>query len=100
MIDGFEFVADGKKYVSTIEERRGSKGEFWWWFTVSGDASSYAPFQASKSDTKKSVQERMVAFYRNRCARLAEPTVRGGRWARKPDAAAAPKPMPSPDSVS
>lgn len=94
MIKGFDFAADGRRYTCTVEERRGTSGEFWWWFSVSGDASSYAPFEAKAADTRDSVQERVLAFYRNRVARLAEPRVRGGHWGQrpKPEAAAADEP--------
>ncbi|MBM3908311.1 MAG: hypothetical protein FJ363_09600 [Gemmatimonadetes bacterium] len=93
MIKGFEFAADGRTFVCTTEERRGTKGEYWWWFSVSGDASSYAPFQAASGDTRGNVQERVLAFYRHRCARLAEPSVRGGQWGRKPQAVTPQKPV-------
>lgn len=91
MIKGFEFAADGRTYVCSIEERRGTQGEFWWWFTVSGDQSSYAPFRASSRDARAAVQERVLAFYRHRCARLAEPNVRGGHWGRRPADIGAPQ---------
>lgn len=92
MIKGFSFSADGRQFECTTEERRGTPGEFWWWFTVSGDAQSYAPFEAKAGDTRDSVQERVLAFYRNRIARLAEPTVRGGQWGQRPQAKPAAKP--------
>ena len=89
MIKGFDFAADGRRYTCTVEERRGTSGEFWWWFSVSGDASSYAPFEAKAADTRDSVQERVLAFYRNRVARLAEPRIRGGHWGQRPKPEAA-----------
>lgn len=84
MLQGFEFAADGRTFVCTTEERRGVSGEFWWWFSVSGDASSYAPFPVKSSDTRQSVQDGVLQFYRHRCERLAERNVRGGQWGRKP----------------
>ncbi len=97
MIKGFEFVADGRTYVCTTEERRGTSGEFWWWFTVTGDASSYAPFQAASNDTRSSVERRIVEYYTNRLLKRSEPTPRGGHWGRRPptDAAAAPAKPPT-----
>ncbi len=93
MIKEFDFAADGRKYTCTVEERRGTKGEFWWWFDVSGDAQSYAPFQTSKDDTRASVQERIVAFYTNRLFRLSQPSQHGSQWKkREPVAAAEPAP--------
>jgi hypothetical protein len=94
MIKGFEFAAEGRTYVCTVEERRGTAGEFWWWFTVTGDTSMYAPFQAVSSDTRTSVQERVVAFYNNRVFKRSQPTVRGGQWGRRPPTPVAPAVTP------
>ena len=104
MIKPFDFAADGRTYSCTIEERRGTAGEFWWWFSVTGDTSSYAPFQAFSGDTRTSVQERVLQFYRHRCARRAEPSVRGGQWGRRPPQPAVQLgtqlPMPAPKTTS
>jgi hypothetical protein len=66
-----------------VVERQGAMAGSWWWFTVSGDAQSYAPFQAVKEDTRASVQQRIVEYYTNRLVRLAEPTVRGAHWSNR-----------------
>ncbi len=100
MIKGFEFAADGRTYVCSVEERRGTQGEYWWWFSVSGDQSSYAPFQAASSDTRTSVQERVLQFYLHRCARRAEPAVRGGQWGRRPPQPAASVTPEAPKAIS
>jgi hypothetical protein len=100
MIKGFEFAAEGRTYVCTVEERRGTAGEFWWWFTVTGDTSMYAPFQAVSSDTRTSVQERVVAFYNNRVFKRAQPTVRGGQWGRRPPTPAVPVVTPPPSEAT
>lgn len=89
MIKGFEFAAEGRTYVCTIEERRGMSGEFWWWFTVTGDTAMYAPFQALSSDTRGSVQGRVVQYYTNRLFKRSQPAVRGGQWGRRPPTDAA-----------
>lgn len=83
MIKEFGFEAEGRKYSCTVEERRGTKGEFWWWFEVTGDAQSYAPFQTAKDDTRASVQERVVQFYTNRLFRLSQPSQHGSQWKRR-----------------
>ena len=64
-------------------ERQGALAGSWWWFSVSGDAQSYAPFQAVKEDTRASVQQRVVEYYTNRLTRLAEPSVRGAHWSNR-----------------
>jgi hypothetical protein len=80
MIKGFEFKDGDKSYVCTIEELRGPVEESWWWFSVNGDPQRYAPFRAASSDTRTSVQERVVAFYTNRLFQLAQPRERGGHF--------------------
>lgn len=94
MIKEFDFAADGRTYTCTVEERRGTKGEFWWWFDVSGDPQSYAPFQTAKGDTKASVQERIVAFYTNRLFRLSQPSQHGSHWKKREPVAAAEQATP------
>ena len=78
MIEAFEFADGDKTYRCQVRMPAGS-GEPWWWFTVSGDQQNYAPFRAEKSDTKKTVQPRIVGFYKHRLARLAEPPVQRNR---------------------
>ncbi len=78
MIEAFEFADGDKTYRCQVRMPAGS-GEPWWWFTVSGDQQNYAPFRAEKGDTKKSVQPRVVSFYKHRLARLAEPPVQRNR---------------------
>ncbi len=87
MIKGFEFAAEGRTYVCSTEERRGTSGEFWWWFSVTGDTSEYAPFQAMESDTRGSVQERVVAFYTHRLYVRSQPSQHGSHWGRRAPAA-------------
>ncbi|MBP6773021.1 MAG: hypothetical protein KA154_08500 [Gemmatimonadaceae bacterium] len=64
-------------------ERKGASGGSWWWFSVSGDMQTYAPFQALADDTQESVQERVLQYYTNRLHQLAQPTQRGSHWARR-----------------
>ena len=78
MIEAFEFADGDKTYRCQVRMPAGS-GEAWWWFTVSGDQQNYAPFRAEKGDTKKTVQPKVVAFYKHRLARLAEPPVQRNR---------------------
>jgi hypothetical protein len=83
MIKEFEFEDSGRSYTCTIEKRRGTSDEFWWWFSVTGDAQSYAPFEAAKSDTRASVQERVLKFYTNRLFALSQPTQRHSHWGKR-----------------
>lgn len=104
MIQGFEFNDAGRAYSCTVEERKGA-GESWWWFAVSGDGQRYAPFVAAKSDTRATVQERVVAFYLNRLFQLSQPTRRGAHWGKRPGAPAAnpalaPAETPAPEATA
>lgn len=87
MIKGFEFSADDRHYVCTIETQRGAEDDPWWWFAVSGDAQRYAPFRAVGSDTRATVQERIVAFYSNRLFQLTQPRLRGAQFGSRRPAA-------------
>ena len=92
IIKAFEFEDAGRTYSCTVQERTGSNAGAWWWFAVSGDMQSYAPFQASTSDTQASVQERVIAFYNSRLHQLAQPVQRGSHWSRRTPPA---KPAPA-----
>lgn len=90
-----EFDADGRHYTCTVTERKGAGA--WWWFTVSKDMQSYAPFQALPTDTAESVEERIVTYYTNRLFQLSQPSQRGSHWAnRGRPAAVAVAPAPAP----
>lgn len=62
----------------------------WWWFRVdTGETTRYAPFEALATDTKKSVQPRIVAYYEQVLAIKARPVHQRPIW-RKPETAAPP----------
>lgn len=65
----FTFEADDRTFVCQIEGR--SHLRQWWWFTVSGEAHRFAPFQPSAEDTVASVQFRILSYYRELVARRA-----------------------------
>lgn len=87
MIKGFEFKEGGRDYSCEVERQFGQDGEHWWWFNVSGDGQRYAPFQASRDDTRTSVQKRIVAFYEHRLWVRAQPVQRGAQFGSRPAAA-------------
>ena len=87
MIKGFEFKEGGRDYTCEVEKQFGQDGEHWWWFNVSGDGQRYAPFQASRDDTRTSVQKRIVAFYEHRLWVRAQPVQRGAQFGSRPAAA-------------
>jgi hypothetical protein len=64
-------------------ERKGATPEKWWWFGVSGDMQTYAPFKVETSDTRDSVQDRVVEYYNNRLFRLTQPSQRGSHWGQR-----------------
>ena len=83
MIKGFDFEDGGRSYSCTVEERQGASVESWWWFTVSDDLQRYAPFQASRGDTRGSVQERIVKYYTDLLFRRSQPVEPRSHWAQR-----------------
>jgi hypothetical protein len=76
VIEGFEFVDDGRTFTCEVEAAGPARTDAWWWFRVSAvkaDRHRYAPFRATASDTRASVQAAVVAFYDNLLARRALP---------------------------
>ncbi|MCC6241412.1 MAG: hypothetical protein IT353_01170 [Gemmatimonadaceae bacterium] len=92
ILNAFEFDDAGRHYSCTVQQRKGTNGGAWWWFSVSGDMQTYAPFQAVADDTHDSVQARVVEFYTSRLFQLAQPTQRGSHWSRRTPPA---KPAPA-----
>lgn len=95
MISNFEFEDSGRRFVCTVETPSHAGMQPWWWFSVAteGGTTRYAPFEASPSDTKKSVQARIIAHYEEILAIKARPVQPRPQWQR-PTPAAAAKPAP------
>jgi hypothetical protein len=90
MVKEFEFVDEGRKFICSVEVPRQAGLSAWWWFRLdNGDSTRYAPFEASPSDTKQSVQTRIIAFYAERLAIAARPVYQRPPW-RKPETAVPP----------
>jgi hypothetical protein len=84
MIREFEFIDAGRKFLCSVEVPRRVGMTAWWWFSLDKEGSTrYAPFEASPSDTKQSVQARIVAYYAERLAIDARPVHQRPAW-RKP----------------
>jgi len=99
VIKEFEFVDAGRKFFCSVEAP-GQRGmPPWWWFRLdNGTSTRYAPFEASASDTKQSVQARIVAYYAELLAIEARPVHQRPVW-RKPERSTPPGeiiPAPSP----
>jgi hypothetical protein len=85
----FEFVDDGRTFFCSVETPRLEGMAPWWWFRLdSGGTTRYAPFEASPSDTRQSVQKRIVAYYKEMLAIAARPAYQRPAW-RKPERPAA-----------
>ena len=80
MTEPFVFVADGRTFTCSVEASSATRGEQWWWFTVSGDGQRYAAFRPADDDTRSAVQTRIAKFYADRLERIAAPPVK--RWSR------------------
>jgi hypothetical protein len=81
----FEFVDAGRKFICTVEVPGQTGMRPWWWFRLdNGTSTRYAPFEASASDTKQSVQARIIAYYAELLAIEARPAFQRPVW-RKPE---------------
>lgn len=90
MSEPFEFEDGGRRYRCHVRVPSAGLADSWWWFEVSGDQQSYAPFRAASNDTRASVRTRVLSFYAHRLARLAEPPQ--PRHRGRPPGSTAPKP--------
>ena len=90
MTKEFEFIDSGRKFFCSVEKPSQAGMAPWWWFRLdNGGATRYAPFEASATDTKKSVQARILAYHLQLLAIEARPAYQRPAW-RKPEPAAAP----------
>ena len=86
----FEFVDSGRKFICSVEVPSRTGMTAWWWFRVdSAESTRYAPFEASASDTRQSVQARIIAYYEQLLAIQARPAYQKPAW-KKPERPAAP----------
>ena len=85
MTKEFEFIDEGRKFFCTVETPRQQGMSPWWWFRLdTAETTRYAPFEASPSDTKQSVQKRIIAYYAELQAIEARPAYQRPAW-RKPE---------------
>ncbi|MDQ3244313.1 MAG: hypothetical protein M3Q09_11335 [Gemmatimonadota bacterium] len=91
MTKEFEFVDEGRKFFCSVETPRHAGAPPWWWFRLDHEGSTrYAPFEALPSDTRKSVQARVIAYYTEILAIKARPVHQRPFW-QKPAPAAKPE---------
>jgi hypothetical protein len=95
VIKEFEFVDEGRKFFCSVEVPRQKGMPPWWWFRLdTGTSTRYAPFEASATDTKQSVQARIVAYYAQLLAIEARPVHQRPVW-QKPQ-----RPTPPADIIA
>ena len=88
-ITELEFVDGGRKVLCSVEVPKHAGMPPWWWFSLdNGGSTRYAPFAASPTDTKESVQERIIAYYAGLLAIEARPVHQRPAW-KKPEPAGA-----------
>jgi hypothetical protein len=80
MTEPFVFVTDGRTFTCHVESSKATRGESWWWFTVSGDGQRYAAFRPTEGESRPAVQSRIAQYYADRLERIAAPPVK--RWSR------------------
>jgi len=79
----FEFVDAGRKFFCTVEAPRHAGMPPWWWFRLdTSESTRYAPFEALPTDTKASVQKRIIAYYAEVLAIKARPVHQRPTWQR------------------
>jgi hypothetical protein len=84
-IQEFEFVDAGRKFFCSVEVPGHTGMPPWWWFRPDTETSTrYAPFEASASDTKQSVQKRIIVYYAELLAIAARPVHQRPVW-KKPE---------------
>jgi len=83
LIKGFEFVDAGRTFVCNVETPRHEGMDPWWFFSLPRESNTrHAPFAASPSDTKQSVQDRIVTYYEELLAIRARPVHPRPQWKR------------------
>jgi hypothetical protein len=87
----FQFEDAGNTFICSVEAPRHAGMPPWWWFRLdTGDSTRYAPFEALPSDTQKSVQLRIIAYYAQLLVIKARPVFRKPHWTKPVRPAAAP----------
>jgi hypothetical protein len=89
----FEFEDSGRRFVCTVETPRHAGMPPWWWYSIAtdqGTTTRYAPFEAKPSDTRPSVQARIIKHYEEVLAIKARPVHPRPQWQR---------PTPAPKAV-
>jgi hypothetical protein len=85
VIQDFEFVDGGRKFYCSVEAPGQTTMPPWWWFRIDTETTTrYAPFEALATDTKRSVQTRIIAYYAELLAIAARPVHQRPAW-RKPE---------------
>ena len=83
MTQDFEFVDAGRTFFCTVEAPRHAGMPPWWWFRLdNSETTRYAPFEAKPTDTKQSVQKRVIAYYAEVLAIKARPVHQRPTWQR------------------
>jgi hypothetical protein len=94
VIKDFDFVDGANKFFCSIEVPGQTAMPPWWWFRIEGGTGTrHAPFEARATDTKQSVQTRIIAYYAELLAIEARPAYQRPAW-RKPE-----RPTPVGESV-
>jgi hypothetical protein len=91
MTDDFEFENAGRRFICSVETPRHAGMAPWWWYGVADEQGTtrYAPFEAKASDTRRSVQSRIIKHYEEVLAIKARPVHQRPQW-QKPAPASSP----------
>ena len=97
MIKDFQFEDEGHTFFCSVEAPRHAGMPPWWWFRLdTSPTTRYAPFEAVASDTQKSVQARIIAYYAELLVIKARPVIQKPHWTKP----ARPPVVPGPEAVA
>lgn len=75
-----DFIDNDRTFTCVVAPRLAREVTLWWWFSVDGNNSRYAPFVADADESDASVRTRILAYYEDHLARRAAPAT--PRWRR------------------
>ncbi|MEP6551031.1 MAG: hypothetical protein ABJB95_07600 [Gemmatimonadales bacterium] len=79
----FQFEDSGRTFFCSVESPGQQGMPPWWWFRLDKEGTTrYAPFEASASDTNKSVKARIIAYYAELLAIEARPAYQRPAWTK------------------
>ena len=83
-MDDMVFQDGERTFTCKAESSPATVGMMWWWVSITGESQRYAAFRTDKTDTPRTVKERVLTFYANLIAARERPREIRPGWGRKP----------------